>query len=393
MAKKSILFIITKSVWGGAGKYVYDLATNLPPDFAVAAAAGGKGELFSRLNQADIPYFEIKSFQRQVNIFKDVFAFWEILRLFFRLKPDIVHINSSKAGAVAGLAAKIYQILAFRNLRLIFTAHGWAFNEERSQWQIFLIKIFSKITALFYGKIICVSEFDRKTALKNKIASAKKLITIRNGIDLKKLNLLSKAEAQKKLIGRETQAGEKIIGTIAEWTKNKGIIYLLEALRREIAAPSPKLGLAMTSIILIGSGENPDKEKIINFIKKNNLKNVLLREFIPNAASYLKAFDFFILPSIKEGLPYTIMEAMAAGLPVIASKVGGIPELIDNNINGILIEPKKSDLIAEEIVKLLEQPAVAKRLAKKAEQKAKQEFGLERMIEKTKELYLCHSEP
>lgn len=133
MAKKSILFIVTKSVWGGAGKYVYDLATNLSPDFNVSVAAGGKGELFSRSNQAGIPYFRIRGFQRQVNIFKDILATWEIGWLLFRLRPDIIHVNSSKAGGIVGLAAKKYQLFAFKKIRLVFTVHGWAFNEERPQ--------------------------------------------------------------------------------------------------------------------------------------------------------------------------------------------------------------------------------------------------------------------
>jgi len=381
MAKKSILFIITKSVWGGAGKYVYDLATNLSPDFNVSVAAGGKGELFSRLIQADIPYFEIKNFQRRINIFKEILASWEILWLLFKLRPDIIHVNSSKAGGIAGVIAKKYQFFAFKKIQLVFTAHGWAFNEDCPNWQIFLIKWASKISALFYDKIICVSEFDRQAALKNKIAAAKKLVVIHNGIDLKNLNFLPKEEAQKKLPGREVLAGEKIIGTIAEWTKNKGINYLLKA----IAANKEKM--AKLTFILIGGGENPDKDKIEKHIRENNLQNVQLYEFIPNAASYLKAFDIFILPSIKEGLPYTILEAMAAGLPIIATKVGGIPELIDNNINGILIESKKPDLIGEKIMELLNRPEIGQMMAGQAEQKAKQEFSLKKMLKKTKEAY------
>jgi len=140
-------------------------------------------------------------------------------------------------------------------------------------------------------------------------------------------------------------------------------------------------------VILIGSGENPDKIKIRQFIEKHRLENVHLIEFIPNAVNYFKAFDIFILPSIKEGLPYTIIEAMVAELPIIATNVGGIPEMTENNINGILIEPKNPDIIGEKILYIINNPKEAKQMAQKAKQKAEQEFCLKKMLEKTKNIY------
>jgi len=374
--RRRILYIITKSVWGGAAKYVYDLSTNLSGEFNVAIAAGGKGKFYKKIKETDLPYYQMNNFQKSINPFKDIFVFFEILSLLIQLKPEIIHTNSSKAGGIAGLAGWIYKILSNKKIELIFTAHGWAINEDRPKCQIKLIKLFSKITCLFYDKIICVSEYDRQIAIKNKITCEKKLITIHNGIDIKNINFLTKEEAQKKLIKKTSPL---VIGTIAEWTSNKGLIYLLKAIK--------KIKDKEFDVILIGSGENPDKEKMIKFIEKKNLKNIHLIEFIPNAANYLKAFDIFVLPSIKEGLPYTIIEAMIAEIPIIATNVGGIPEMIDNEVNGILIEPKNSHKLAEKILYIINNPKKANELAKKAKEKAEQEFTLEKMIEKTKELY------
>jgi len=373
--KKQILYIITKSVWGGAAKYVYQLSTNLRGEFDVAVAAGGQNKFYREIKKTDIPYCQITNFQRRVNPFKDIFAFFEILGLLFRLKPDIIHVNSSKAGGIVGKAVWYYKLFTGKKPRLIFTAHGWAINEDRPQWQIWLIKFFSKMTALFYDKIICVSEYDRKIALKHKIAPAEKLVTIHNGIDLN-IPFLSKKQAQKRLIGRESPL---LIGTIAEWTKNKGLIYLIKAVQT-LSSKEPDL-------VLIGSGENPDKEKMYQYDTKYNLENVRLIEFIPNAAKYLKAFDIFILPSIKEGLPYTIIEAMAAQIPIISTNVGGIPEMIENNVSGYLINSKKPQLIRQKIEQIINHPDKAKTIAQKARQKAEQEFSIGQMIEKTKDLY------
>ncbi len=364
MTKKSTcLYIITKSVWGGAAKYVYDLATHLSKDeFRVLIAAGGQGKFAQKIKQANIPYYQINNFQRTINPFKDFFAFFEILGLLFQLRPDVIHVNSSKAGGLVGLAARI----ASRKTRLIFTVHGWAFNEDRPNWQIFLIKIFSKLTALFYDKIICVSKYDQQIAIKNKIAPANKLVTIHNGIDIKAISFLSQQQAQKKLLGRTSPL---VIGTIAEWTKNKGLVYLIKA-------------AGQFDLVLIGSGENPDKEKMYQLAKKH--KNIHLIEFIDQAVSYLKAFDIFVLPSLKEGLPYTILEAMAAQIPIVATKVGGVPEMLSSN----LVPSKNSQQLAAKILYLINNPKIAQNLAQEALQKAIKEFSLEKMLRKTKRLYI-----
>ena len=389
----NILYIITKSVWGGAGKYIFDLATCLSDKFIISVAAGGQGKLAQEIRKSHIPYYEIKSFQRKINILKELLAGFEVLFLLFKLKPDIIHVNSSKAGGIVGAAAWLYKLLTRRKPRLIFTAHGWAFLEDRPKWQLDLIKFLSKLTALFYDKIICVSEFDRQISIKNKIAPSHKLVTVHNGIDVNKLIFLPKEKARKKLLltancqlltTNSQLPTTKIIGTIAEWTRNKGLIYLLEAFKKLQTS-----NILPLTLILIGSGENPDKEKIYNFIKKHNLKNVYLHQWIPNAASYLKAFDIFVLPSVKEGFPYVILEAMAAEVPIIASKVGGIPEMlsIGNEFTGILVPPKNSQILAEKIIYLLNHSHKAKKMAQIARKKVEKEFTLEKMIDNTLKVY------
>ncbi len=375
MAKKStskILYIITKSVWGGGNRYVFDLANKMEND-QVWIAAGGKGKFYRKIKKRGLPYFNINGFQRNINPLKDVFAFFEILSLIFQLKPDIIHTNSPKAGGITGLASWIYKLSSHKKVKMIYTPHGWAFLEDRPAWQISLIKLFSKLTCLFYDKVICVSEYDRKAALREKIAPKKKLITIHNGI--RKISFLEKKEAQKKLIKKNPSL---VIGTIAEWTKNKGLIYLLKAVK-DIEQEF--------SLILIGSGENPDKRKIEKFIRKNKIKNIYLIEWIDNAASYLKAFDIFVLPSIKEGLSFSILEAMKAKTPIIATNVGGIPELIQDDITGLLIQPKKVKELKSKIKYLIDHPEQAKEMAQKAKEKAENEFSLEETIRKTRDLY------
>ncbi len=336
-----ILYIITKSVWAGAGKYVYDLAAGLPKDqFEVFVAAGGRDALAQKIIKAGIPYFEIKHFQRDISIFKEMLAYFEILKLLLKIRPDLVHVNSSKAGGIVGVACWDYKFLTFDfKLKNIFTAHGWAFHEDRPGWQIWLIRLVTKITCFYYSRIICVSEYDYQSAIKNKIAPAKKLIAIHNGIKPEEYDF------------RERTEKEFTVGTIGEAVKNKGHEYLREA------------------------GKN------FPGIKFNIISNM------PDAARYLKNFDIFVLPSLKEGLPYVLLEASLAEIPIIATNVGGVPEIIENEKTGLLIKPAKPDEIADALKTLINNPELAKTLAQNARQKILKEFSFEKMLQRTLAAY------
>jgi len=215
---------------------------------------------------------------------------------------------------------------------------------------------------------------------------------IHNGIDPDSISFLPRKQAQQELIGRPSTL---VIGTIAEWTKNKGLEYLLEALAKiDQSNPDKKL-----DVVLIGSGENPDKEKMQRLIKQHQLGNIHLVPYIDKAVNYLKALDIFVLPSLKEGLPYSILEAMAAELSIIATNVGGIPEALfsETSLNstgsafesspGILVKSKDSQQLAEKIIYLLNSHKTAGQFAQKAREKLIQSFTLKKMVRKTKKIY------
>jgi len=378
-SKKKILYIITKSVWAGAGKYTRDLAVSLPRnEFEPMVAAGGKGAMAEKLISAGIPYFEIKGFQRDVSFQKDIRAFFEILALLFKIKPDTVHVSSAKAGGIAGAAILAYKLFTSHfSLIACFTAHGWTFNEPRPRWQIALIKFFSKITCLFYNKIICVSEYDYSIALKNKIAKPEEY------------EFLSREEARK-AISHQLSAISRLeawlpsevwVGTIGEFTRNKGYKFLIDAVKK-LSAVCSRL-----SAVLIGF-DGGKKKDLESRIKNGELSDkVFLVEDMPDAAKYLKAFDIFVLPSLKEGLPYVLLEAGLAGLPIVASNVGGIPEIIENEKTGILTRPANADELANAIKKLIENPEMRNKLSTATREKILQDFSFKKMLEETIRLY------
>ena len=378
--RKKILYLITKSEWGGAGKYVYDLALAAKKrGFDVAVAAGGRGELAPKLKKENIRYFNVEGLQRNVTFIKPFVSGLILLKIFFKFRPDVLHANSPQAAGIAGIALLICRLFAWkRSFQAVYTVHGWSYHEARPKWQNFLIRLFSKITCLFYQKIICVSEYDRQSALKFKIAPAKKLLTIHNGINPQDLNFLSREEARRKLNLQDIRC--PVIGNVGEFTKNKGQIYLLETFKnlREI-------GLKFKGLI-IGWGE--EKLNIKNKISGLNLENdIFLIDNISPAAPYLKAFDVFVLPSLKEGLPYTLLEAGLAELPIVAANVGGIPEIIENEKNGILVPAKNAGALASAIKKLQNDKELRDALAKNLYKKVSAEFSKKEMLEKTFALY------
>jgi glycosyltransferase involved in cell wall biosynthesis len=386
--RKKILYVITKGNWGGAQKYVYDLATSLPQEKYDIAVALGEGEqLAAKLGEKNIKVIKLNRSQRDINFFKDFGLLFDLIRLYQKEKPDIVHLNSSKIGGVGALAARIYNLLQVRNrkkLRTIFTAHGWAFNERRPDWQRTIIKILHWITVILCHQTICIAkkEYDQMI---NWPWTKGKLTVIYNGqneIDFKtpheaKQFILSKIPLVAAL--PETASW---IGTVAELHKNKGLDYAIEAVNLFIKNNPEQ------PIIFFVIGEGEERRDLEKMIVENGLENnVFLLGAIDNAKTYLKAFDIFTLTSRKEGLPYSLLEAGLASLPVIASNVGGIEEIIESEKTGLLIRPGHPKEIKIALEKLVFDRKLRENLGHNLYIKVKENFSIEQMIEKTINLY------
>lgn len=370
-AMKKILFCITKAEAGGAQKYVFDMAIAAQSEgFHVAVASEQNGYLREALKETGIAFHEIKNSGRDIHFAKDTKLFWELFRLIRREKPDILHLHSSKIGAMGALAGKMAGVP-----RILFTAHGWAFNDPRPQWQKIIIARIAQSAARFQDAIICVSEYDKKRARELNIAPEEKLTVIHNGIDISAKTLLPRAQARARL-----GLGEKefVVGVIANFYKTKSLDTLV------LAAISARTAQAKFVII----GEGPERKKIEHLIAKYKLENrVILTGALPNAAAYLKAFDVFALTSKKEGLPYALLEAMAAKLPCIAGAVGGIPEIIRDGENGILITHLTPGKLGDAIAGIAQNKKHARELGMRAHATIAERFSLEEMTRKTIALY------
>jgi len=374
--KKKILFVITKSNFGGAQKYVFDLATGLPKDqFDVAVALGGSGILIQKLQAENIRVLPIFSLARDVNPWSDITTFFELWRMFRKEKPDVAHLNSAKAGGVGAISAHLAGVQ-----KIIFTAHGWAFNEERPTWQKLIIKFFSWVTVILSHETIAVSN-----AVRNNTAGwpfvVSKISVIKNGI--KEPSFLLRNEARLHLFAKaniHVPENAFIVGTIAELHKSKGLTYAIEAFTK-LMPENPNL-----YYFILGGGE--EKERLETLVGLHNLQGrVFLLGFVDDASRYLKAFDIFLLPSMTEGLALVLLEAGLAGLPVVASRIGGIPEVIEDKNTGLLVPTRDSDAIALANQNLMTDRSLAKRFGEALRERVLAKFPLSRVLKDTISLY------
>lgn len=386
--KKRVLYIITKSNWGGAQRYVFDLATNLPPDrFDAAVITGGKGPLAEKLARAGIRVIELPILQKGSGLLPALFSlrniqvFFKLISVFRREKPDIIHLNSSKIGGIGAAAARLYRITSNQLPVIIFTAHGWPFLEPRPHWQKGLIFFFTWLGSVLQDVIIAINTHDFEVG--KKFIPRRKLHLIFNGLGAFKL--LAREQARgffSKFTQKEISPDSMVIGAISEYNANKGIEYLLDAVQRvRRALPEIKL-----TVLIMGEGRA--KNKLERRIKSLALEDsVKLTGFIPEVRQYLKGLDLLVLPSLKEGLPYAVMEAMVAGVPVVATKVGGLPDLVTDGQEGYLVPPADEAALAEALARVMTDLNTGRVMAKRAASKIREKFSLETMIRQTASIY------
>lgn len=375
--KKKILFVITKSKWGGAQRYVFDLATNLPKDrFEVAVACGDSrnkkgglpGLLVQRLKKKNVKVILVPSFTRDLSILRDVSALRELIQIFRVEHPDVVHLNSSKAGGLGALAARFVGVP-----RVIFTSHGLAWDEDRNPIPKVLIYLASHLTFILCHEVITISDDTHRRVPKSTL--------IYNGIS--KIGFRERDEARESIIGQPIK-DTPWIGTVGEFTRNKGLTYLVEA-----ASLLKKRGFTFR-MSLIGDGEDllKIKKQAIDSGLYNNPGSsayIDLPGFVTDFANNLKAFEIFVLASVKEGLPYVLLEAGQAGCAVVGSRIPGITDVVGDA--GILVEQRNPNAIANALEKLLHDPALRQEMGRKLQKRVNQEFSIERMVRETVALY------
>jgi len=386
-----IIYLITKSNFGGAQRYVFDLAKGAKErGHDVTVVYGGEGPLGEKLREVDVRTISIPALERDVSIWKDLRSFVAILKLLRNEQPDVLHLNSSKVGGLGALAGRVYngreRLLhpktGGHHIHIVFTGHGWAFNEERSDIERTLIATLHWLTIHLAHNTIAVSRKTREQVARLPFVWHK-ITVIHNGVGT--IKLLKRSDALLEILDTKAEeildARPLIIGTLAELHKNKGLEYALEGL-----ALLAKQTTQPFLFLILGEGE--ERAKLEALRDKLGLGDrVFFAGYRSEGIRLLSAFDIFLLPSITEAFPYAILEAGKVGLPVLATAVGGIPEIIDDMQSGILIQSKNPGEIARALTYLINNPEKREQLSRNIAERIRDRFSVDQMVEETLKLY------
>lgn len=374
--RRKILYVVTKGDFGGAQRYVFDLATRLPHEaFDVVVASGGPDALAERLRAEGIRTLRIESLARDMNPVKELRAAIELWRIMRRERPDIVHLNSPKAGGIGAFIARLVGVE-----HIVYTTHGWAFLEPRPLWWRALTWLASWITALLSHVVIVVSSHEARSARMPFVD--RKLRIIQTAIP--PIAFREREDARTTLVSEHAtkrHAQDIWLVTIAELNANKNLQAALDAVAAFNAESEWKVFYT-----IMGGGELMGT--LAAYVQDRGLEDhVQLLGYVEEARTYLKAFDIFLLPSKKEGLPYAVLEAGAARLPVIASAVGGIPEVVTHGTEGLLIDPYDPATIVAALERFSSDPTLRMRCSEALAAKVENQHSLDRMVEETRRVY------
>ncbi len=333
---KKILIVITKGEVGGAQMSVLNLAKGLQDKGLEVKVGFGEGDfLKNELGKYNIPYTNFKHLKRTHNPFANLFFIKEIRKFLNKEKFDVVHINSSNA-LFAAPGAKLSKFKP----KTVFTFRGMSILDEnyrKNKLLKFFYKIFFKLFLKFVDKPVFVSKQNLEKGKKEKLI--KKGYLVYNGLDPKRLDFYSKEEGVKRLeekISKELK-NYFIIGSIGRLSYQKNYEFLINIF--------PEILEIKSNAVAIIIGDGPEKDEYQKLIRQKKLENkIFLAGSIDNASGFLNIFDLFVLPSRYEGLSITLIEAVFARVPILASAVGGNTENLASSQSLYQLDDKKDFL-------------------------------------------------
>lgn len=342
-----IMFVITRSELGGAQSVVVQLANALCHEHDILIVAGeGDGKMWDivdrKIRRIDCPHL-----QKSLSLKSDIQAAIALRRIYRKYRPDVIHLHSSKAGALGRMVLP--------SKKIVYTVHG--FDSIRIAFRKFIHveRLLQRRTKAIVG----VSEYDRKNMIKERIN--KNVSTVYNGLITPNIDNIDDIEIFKRY--------SKIVLSIARINpqKNPGLFI-------EVARLLPEYGF-----IWIGN-----QKEVTEFGELP--PNCHFVGNIVNAGAYCSKCDIFMLASNYEGLPMVIIEAMSLGKPVVASNVGGVSEIVRNDINGYVVE-NSAELFAKRIKQILDNEELYNSMSEASLDIYNKELTVDRMVDGYLKIY------
>lgn len=362
---------VVRPTEGGIGKHLTVLTENLIDYFDVTVACPESSTIEQRLKLLGIKTLPLPltgTVSRQdLNTFKILYQYMRSNKI------KLVHSHGAKAALLARPAAVLARVPVN-----IYTAHNSIINSNWPSWKNNLAAMVEYVLSRHTDSIITVSRALGEEISKSEKIPRSKIKVIPNGIDDKALERILDRKKIKSEFG--IPQGRQIIGTVARMAPQKGLHILIQA---------AELLVKEFDLHFLVAGDGPLRNTLQEQVKSKALDNrFTFTGALEDVSAAYSVMDFFVLPSLTEGLPLSLLEAMSFNLPVLASRVGGIPEVIDHEECGLLFTPGDFQELAQSIAYILKNPDLARQYSAKARQKIVKEFCVTQTIKETVNLYL-----
>lgn len=358
MTAKRVLYVIATLDPGGSEKQLVELILRLDRrEFAPRLCCLTRGgPLEACLTGAGVPVQVLGKREKC-----DLAAFHRLATLMRRFRPHIVHtflFTSDAYGCAAAVATGAPVIVSSRR--------------STDPWKGPLHRMVDRAVGAFCDAVIANSSAVREVCVRGGIA-ADKVVVIRNGIDLGRFQPRGRSRENWLRIA----PGRRAIGFAGRLVPEKGLEYLLQAMER-VATEFPEA-------LLLVAGDGELRPSLAHAHRDS--EHVGFLGHVEEMDGFYRALDIFVLPSLWEGLPNAVIEAMASGLPVVATDVGGTGELIRDGETGLLVAPRSAEAIAEAVCRLLRSPSERQTMGRAARAFVEREMGMEAMVSQTERLY------
>ena len=379
--KIRVLLVLSRIVIGGAVNCVYFLAKHLPKEkYTIELVGGGINEgdlnMAEVLSEEGIKVYKIDSMKREISFKDDIVSVVKLYKLIHKIKPDIVFTHTAKAGAVGRFAAKLTGVPV-----ILHTFHGHTFEHYflplKTSFYIFVERILARMST----RIIAISPSQvHDLAEKYNIAPPNKFRMIPIAVDISRFQNIKRDKSYSKSVGIPEDSF--IIGMIARLVPIKNIPLIFKVMHI-LHTSGHKVHL-----LLVGDGEPEYHQYLETMCRDMGLKDyVHFTGWDLDVEHIYASMDLFVLTSLNEGTPVTILEAMAANIPVVSTDVGGVKDILLDNRNGLLCKSNDEKDMAEKILKIMNDKDLRTKVVKNGAEFVEQYYDYTRMVSNIDQLY------
>jgi glycosyltransferase involved in cell wall biosynthesis len=366
--------VVTRLVVRGVPRHVLALAAGLDPDrFQVEVVAGrgepGEGSLAQEAAAQSVRVEHLPTLRRAIGPVADLRALLALYRLMRARRYDLVHTHISKAGILGRAAARLAGVPA-----VVHTYHGQVSEVEATTATGVLFRMVERMAARVTHRIIAVSASTAEQCLRHRIGRPDQYRVIHNGIDLDRFGSWDGAPSP------EACGQGMAIGFVGSLAVEKRVDVLIGAVALLQQAASP------VRLYIVGDG--PLRHQLEAQALELGLgASVHFTGLVPDVRPWLAAFDVVVAPSASEGLPTVLLEAQAMGCPIVASRVGGIPEIVEDGVSGLLVEPEQPRVLSASLAAICGDSELRRRLGMAGRGQVARSFGLTTMLRRTEGVY------